>query len=58
MIGATCDITARKRAEIQLVESERNPGRERLSMQKEVTEAVLNAQERERAEIGKDGRTE
>src|SRR5579863_4597949 len=54
MIGATCDITARKQAEIQLVESERNLGRERLSKQKEVTDAVLSAQERERAEIGKE----
>ena len=54
MIGATLDITARKIAEFQLVESERNLGRERLSMQKEVTEAVLNAQERERADIGKE----
>jgi PAS domain S-box-containing protein len=54
MIGATCDITARKIAESQLVESERNLGRERLSMQKEVTEAVLNAQERERTDIGKE----
>ena len=54
MIGATLDITARKMAEIHLVESERNLGRERLSMQKELTEAVLNAQERERADIGKE----
>jgi PAS domain S-box-containing protein len=54
MIGATCDITARKLAEIHLVESERNLGRERLSKQKEVTDAVLSAQERERADIGKE----
>jgi signal transduction histidine kinase len=54
MIGATLDITARKMAEIQLVESERNLGRERLSMQKELTDAVLNAQELERADIGKE----
>ena len=54
MIGATLDITARKTAEIQLVESERKLGRQRLSMQKEVTEAVLIAQERERADIGKE----
>jgi len=54
MIGATLDITARKIAEIQLVESERNLNRERLSMQKEITDAVLNAQERERADIGKE----
>ncbi len=54
MIGATSDITARKMAEIHLVESERNLGQERLSMQKQVIEAVLNAQERERAEIGKE----
>jgi PAS domain S-box-containing protein len=54
MIGATLDITARKIAEIQLLESERNLGLERLSMQKEVIEAVLNAQERERSEIGRE----
>jgi PAS domain S-box-containing protein len=54
MIGATCDISARKIAESQLIESERNLGRERLSMQKELTGAVLNAQERERADIGKE----
>jgi PAS domain S-box-containing protein len=54
MIGATCDITARKTAEIQLIESERNLGRERLNKQKEVTDAVLNAQERERGDIGKE----
>jgi PAS domain S-box-containing protein len=54
MIGATLDITAKKMAEIHLVESERKLGRERLSMQKEITEAVLNAQERERANIGKE----
>jgi PAS domain S-box-containing protein len=54
MIGATCDITARKLAEIHLVESERSLGRERLDRQKEVTEAVLSAQERERADIGKE----
>ncbi len=54
MIGATLDITARKIAEIHLVESERKLGLERLSMQKEITEAVLNAQERERAAIGKE----
>jgi PAS domain S-box-containing protein len=54
MIGATGDISARKIAESQLVESERNLGRERLSMQKELTEAVMNAQERERADIGKE----
>jgi PAS domain S-box-containing protein len=54
MIGATLDITTRKMAEIQLVESERNLGRERLKMQKEVTEAAQVAQERERADIGKE----
>ena len=54
MIGATLDITARKIAEIQLVESERKLGRERLGMQKAITDAVLNAQERERADIGKE----
>jgi PAS domain S-box-containing protein len=54
MIGATIDITARKIAEMQLVESERQLGQERLGMQKELTQAILNAQERERADIGKE----
>jgi PAS domain S-box-containing protein len=54
MIGATCDVTARKLAEIQLVESERSLAQERLDRQKEVTEAVLGAQERERADVGKE----
>jgi len=47
MIGATQDITARKSADIQLLE-------ERLSKQREITEAVLNAHENERAAIGKE----
>jgi signal transduction histidine kinase len=54
MIGATHDITARRQAEIQLLESERTLGRERLSKQKELTEAVLAGQELERANIGKE----
>lgn len=47
MIGATQDITTRKLAEMQLVE-------ERLSKQKEITYAVLKAQENERTNIGKE----
>ena len=47
MIGATQDITARKSADIQLLE-------ERMSKQKELTEAVLNADENERTAIGKE----
>jgi signal transduction histidine kinase len=54
MIGATQDITARRQAEIKLLESERTLGQERLSKQKELTEAVLAAQELERADIGKE----
>ncbi|HTI93517.1 MAG TPA: PAS domain-containing protein [Puia sp.] len=54
MIGATQDITARKMAESRLVESERNAGGDRLKMQKEFTEALLAAQERERADIGRE----
>jgi len=54
MIGATHDITARRQAEIQLLESERVLGRERLSKQKELTEAVLAGQELEKANIGKE----
>ena len=47
MIGATLDITARRKVEIQLLESERKK-------QKEITAAVLTAQEKERADIGKE----
>jgi len=47
MIGATQDISARKLAEIQLVE-------ERLARQSEITDAVLTALENERGEIGKE----
>lgn len=47
MIGATQDITGRKSAEIKLVE-------ERLYHQKRITDAVLTAQENERASIGKE----
>jgi signal transduction histidine kinase len=54
MIGATHDITARRQAEIKLLQSERILGEERLSKQKELTEAVLSAQELERADIGKE----
>jgi PAS domain S-box-containing protein len=54
MIGATQDITARKSAESQLLGSERNLARQQLKNQKEVVAAVLVAQERERANIGKE----
>jgi PAS domain S-box-containing protein len=54
MIGAAHDITARRQAEMRLIESERILGQERLLKQKEVTEAVLAAQEREKAEIGRE----
>jgi PAS domain S-box-containing protein len=54
MIGATQDITARKAAESNLLESERKLAKERLTRQKEVTHAVQKAQENERADIGKE----
>jgi PAS domain S-box-containing protein len=54
MIGSTQDITARRLAEIELLETEKHLGQERLDKQKEITDAVLMAQERERAEIGKE----
>jgi PAS domain S-box-containing protein len=54
MIGATQDITARKSAEIKLLESERKLMQERLTRQKELTHAVQTAQENERSEIGKE----
>ncbi len=47
MIGATQDITARKSAENKLIQ-------ERLTRQKEITYAVLTAQEKERANIGRE----
>jgi PAS domain S-box-containing protein len=47
MIGATQDITARKLLEIKLE-------KERLQNQKEITEAILIAQENERTEIGRE----
>jgi PAS domain S-box-containing protein len=54
MIGATQDITARKSAESQLLFSERNLARQQLNNQKDIVAAVLIAQERERANIGKE----
>jgi len=54
MIGATQDITARKSAESQLLRSERNLARQQLKNQKEIVAAVLIAQEKERANIGKE----
>jgi PAS domain S-box-containing protein len=54
MIGATQDISARKSAEIKLLESERKLVEERLTRQKAVTYAVQAAQENERSEIGKE----
>jgi signal transduction histidine kinase len=54
MIGATQDITARKFAESQLLKSERNLARQQLKNQKEIVAAVLIAQEKERANIGKE----
>jgi len=47
MIGATQDITARKSAESKLIH-------ERLTRQKEITHAVLAAQEKERTIIGRE----
>ncbi len=47
MVGATQDITARKLTEIKLAD-------ERLTRIKEITNAVLTAQENERADIGRE----
>jgi PAS domain S-box-containing protein len=47
MIGVTQDVTARKIAEDELME-------ERVARQREITDAVLNAHEKERASIGKE----
>ena len=54
MIGATQDITARKSAESQVLGSERNLARQQLKSQKEIVAAVLTAQEKERANIGRE----
>jgi len=54
MIGATQDISARKSIELRLLDSERKLLQERLHRQKEITAAVLKAQENERAAIGKE----
>jgi len=54
MIGATQDITARKSAESQLLRSERNLAKQQLKNQREIVAAVLIAQEKERANIGKE----
>ena len=54
MIGATQDITARKSAEAKLLETERKLAQERLVRQKTITDAILSAQEGERAHIGKE----
>lgn len=54
MIGATQDITVRKLAEAQLMESETKLAQEKLTRQKEVIDAVLDAQENERSAIGKE----
>ena len=47
MIGATQDITSRRSTETRLEQ-------ERLNQQKEITRAVLSAQEKERADIGRE----
>jgi PAS domain S-box-containing protein len=54
MVGATQDITARKSAEIQLLETERKLVEERLTKKNELIHAVQAAQENERSEIGKE----
>ncbi len=54
MIGATQDITARKSAESRLLWSERDLAQQQLKNQKEIVAAVLIAQEKERADIGKE----
>lgn len=47
MVGSVQDITEKREMERQLLETE-------LNKQKQVAQAVVNAQEKERAEIGKD----
>jgi PAS domain S-box-containing protein len=54
MIGATQDISARKLAESQLLTLERNLAEQQVKNQKDLVAAVLIAQEKERANIGKE----
>jgi PAS domain S-box-containing protein len=54
LVGATQDITVRKSAEFKLLESEKKLVRERLTRHKAMIHAGLVAQEKERAEIGKE----
>lgn len=54
MIGATHDITVRKKTETQLRKTEIKLVQERLIRQKEMTTAILTAQEKERADIGRE----
>ncbi len=54
MIGATQDITARKSAEAKLLRSERNLAQQQVKNQKKLVAAVLVAQEKERANIGRE----
>jgi PAS domain S-box-containing protein len=54
MIGATQDITVRKLTEIKLKETEKKLWVIARQTQKEITYAVLTAQENERSDIGKE----
>jgi|HubBroStandDraft_1064217.scaffolds.fasta_scaffold95195_1 PAS domain S-box-containing protein len=54
LVGATQDITVRKSAELKLLESEKKLVREKLTRHKAMIHAALVAQEKERAEIGKE----
>ena len=47
MIGAMMDITERKKLEAELAE-------QKLNKQREITEATIQAQEKERSELGKE----
>jgi PAS domain S-box-containing protein len=54
IVGATQDITARKSAEMSLLESGKKLVKERLTRQRRITDAVLTAQEKERSDIGEE----
>lgn len=54
MIGATQDITAKRLAQKNLTDARTQLIQERLARQQDITNAVLKAQENERASIGKE----
>lgn len=54
LIGATQDITVSRLAQLHLQEAETQLAQEKLTRQKEITHAVMTAQDKEREDIGKE----